>query len=94
MSDATIISFPERAEDRLRHALRRLDEALAEQRQAVGAWRGELGNLADATTQLDGSLSAFRDNLQHLAVAARDVDAEAKRLGRTANLMLRLTQDR
>lgn len=94
MSDATIITFPERAEDRLRHALRRLDEALTEQRQAVGAWRGEIGGLADATAKLDGSLNAFRHNLQHLAVAARDVDEEARRLGRTADLMERLHQER
>jgi ABC-type transporter Mla subunit MlaD len=90
MTDPTIIAFPERAEDRLRHALRRLDEALAEQRAAVGAWRGELGQLAEATARLDGSLRGFRDNLQHLAVAARDVDQEVKRLDRTADLMMRL----
>ena len=66
MSDATIISFPARDEDRLRHALRRLDEALAEQREAVGAWRGELSSLATVTARLDGSLAAFRDKMQHL----------------------------
>ena len=93
MSDATIFSFPERGEDRLRLALRRLDEALAEQREAVGAWRGELGSLADVTARLDGSLAAFRNNMQHLAIAAQELDHEAARLSRTADLMQQLTRE-
>lgn len=84
MRDATILPFPARAEDRLRVALRRLDEALNAQRAAVGAWRGELAELAVATGDLGQSLESFRDGLDDLALAVRDADAEARRLERTA----------
>lgn len=87
MSEGEILTFPERPEDRLRLALRRLDEALAEQHEAVSAWRGELSGLAQATARLDGSLQDFRGNLQTLASAARLVDDEVGRLGRTARAM-------
>ncbi|MBX9700818.1 MAG: hypothetical protein K2X74_15380 [Acetobacteraceae bacterium] len=90
MTTNDIITFPDRPEDRLRLALRRLDDALAEQRAAVGAWRAELGGLAEATAQLDGSLTEFHGQLRHLAAAAREVDDEAGRLSRTADMMARL----
>jgi len=87
MLDAIILDFPGRPEDRLRIALRRLDEALDAQRAALGAWRGELDELAAATDGLEGSLASFRDGLDTLAVAVRDADAEARRLERTAATM-------
>ncbi len=90
MRDATILSFPVRAEDRLRVALRRLDEALDAQRAALGAWRGELAELAVATEDLGQSLETFRDGLDDLASAVRDADAEARRLERTAAVMAAL----
>ena len=94
MSDAAILVFPARPEDRLRLAFRRLDEALAEQRAAVGAWRREIGGLAEATSRLGGSLHAFRDNLQALAETTRQAEEQAKRLDRTADAMLALVPDR
>lgn len=90
MADATIFAFPARPEDRLRVALRRLDEALDAQRAAIGQWRGELAELATATGDLGQSLESFRDGLDDLASAVREADVEAHRLERTAAAMVAL----
>ena len=92
MTDADILAFPARPEDRLRLALRRLDDALTEQREAVSAWRQELGGLAEATARLDGSMRHFRGNLASLATVAQEVDTEVKRLGETADLLARISE--
>ncbi|MBV1798624.1 hypothetical protein [Siccirubricoccus sp. G192] len=55
-----ILPFPIRPDDRLRRALRQLDLALAEQRQAVAGLRGELARLGEAVCGLDDSLGQFR----------------------------------
>lgn len=86
MHQIAILAFPRRPEDRLRLALRRLDEALAGQREAVRAWRGELGGLAHATVALNDSLGSFQDALDEVAKDARHADAEARRLTRTIDL--------
>ncbi len=87
MQGVDLIAFPHRPDDRMRLALRRLDEALEEQRTAVAAWRAEIGLLAGATRGLDDSLQEFRHGLGDLAGAARQAQEEAARLERTAEAM-------
>ena len=90
MSQSALISFPQRPEDRLRLALRQLEEALAAQSRAVSAWRSEIGALSTATERLDGSLTRYRDGLDGLAQAAAVARQEAQRLERTAARMASL----
>lgn len=90
MSDATLLAFPQRPEDRLRLALRRLEEGLDEQRQAVACWRAGLADLAAAMKGLDATVTAYRAELDGLAAATRQARAEARRLERTADRMLAL----
>jgi len=88
---AALLVFPQRPDDRLRLALRRLDAALAEQRQAVAAWREGIAELAAAATSLDASVAAFRSELDGVAQAVRHAGEEARQLERTADGMLALT---
>jgi len=85
--DHTVLAFPTREEARLRLALRRLDEALEEQRAAVAAWRAELGLLGEVTAALDDTVAAFRAELDSTAEAVRAVGDEARRLEQTAEVM-------
>jgi hypothetical protein len=86
--EAILVTFPQRPDDRLRLALRRLDEALAEQKQAVAAWRAGLSELASVASGLDGAVTAFRTTLDGVAESVRHAGDEARRLERTADAML------
>lgn len=55
---AAVHAFPERPENRLRHALRGLEEALAAQRLAVLSLRDEMRGLSGALAGLAGSWQA------------------------------------
>ena len=87
MSDRSILPFPHRPDDRLRLSLRRLDEALAEQRAAVTAWRREIGALSAARLCLESSFGELRGELRRLAGAAGKVRTEALHLSRTAEAL-------
>ncbi len=87
-AEAVLFAFPARPEDRLRLALRRLEESLEEQRQAVAAWRESLAALKTATGDLGGSLESFQGELAGTAAAVRAVGDEARRLEVTADAML------
>ncbi len=65
---AEILPFPARPvpEDpqaRLDAALAALEEALAQQRLAVGEWRGQISTLHDSMIGLGASLTTYRDSL-------------------------------
>ncbi len=85
---ASLLTFPNRAEDRLRLALHRLDAALAAQREAVAAWRAELGRLGTAVRGLDGSVTELQRGFDSTAEALRRADQETQQLDRTADAML------
>ena len=52
-SSAILLAFPARPDDRLRHALRNLEAALAEQSAAVAGLRTELAGLSGAVSGLE-----------------------------------------
>lgn len=86
-SPAELLPFPERAESRLRLALRRLDAALSEQRQAVAGLRAELASLSGALGGIETSLHGYRGALGETAAALDRATLEARRLERTAEAM-------
>ncbi len=64
-SSAQILPFPaeRRAEDRLQAALRSLENALDEQRDAMTEFRAHLGALGGAVAELEDSLHRYRGRL-------------------------------
>lgn len=85
---AEILPFPHKPDDRLRAALRRLDDALAEQKLAFTEFRANLAALSGAVTGLKGSVHAYQDTLTVTqADVARSHEA-ARRLEATANIWL------
>lgn len=60
---AQILAFPQKPEDRLRAALRSLEAALAEQKDAFGALRTNLTALGGAVSGLETSLHGYRGAL-------------------------------
>lgn len=85
---ADILPFPHQPEDRLRVALRRLDDALIEQKLAFTEFRANLGALGGAVAGLKGSVHAYQDTLAATrADLARSHDA-ARRLEATADIWL------
>jgi hypothetical protein len=85
MSDAAILDFPQRSGDRLRLALRRLDDALSEQRAAVATWRGEFAGLAGMTSRLGEALHRYHTGLDDLSLALRKVGRDVQGLDRVAD---------
>lgn len=83
-AEAAILAFPARAPDRLRHALRSLDIALAEQREAVAGLRRDMGALAGATSGLGNSLGDLGTALDRTAGETARAGAEARRLEKLA----------
>lgn len=86
---AVVLAFPARPEDRLRHALRSLEAALAEQSVAVAGLRAELGALSGAVSGLEGSLTCYAGGLDQAAAAAAGAGQAARALEATADGMLR-----
>jgi chromosome segregation ATPase len=87
MQDSIVFAFPHTDHDRLRLALRRLEDALAEQRAAIRDFRGSLGELRQAATGLQGSLTSYREKLDGAACGLRHARAAALRLQDTAEQM-------
>ena len=85
---SSLLAFPERPQDRLRRALRRLDAALADQAAAVAGFRRELGLLSEAVEALGGSLQASAGELQDTQAALASAGAKARQLEATADAML------
>jgi chromosome segregation ATPase len=86
---AAVIAFPVNPETRLRVALRNLDAALAEQRQAVAAFRKELAALGGAVSQLEDSAVELRERLSDAAAETERAREASAQLMRTANEMQR-----
>jgi len=87
VSPAQLLSFPERAESRLRLALWRLDAALSAQRKAIAGLRAELTSLGDALAGVESSLQSYRGALGEAAAGLDRAALEARRLERTAEIM-------
>lgn len=68
---AEIIPFPSRPTEpdgkaRLTEALANLHKALDEQKEAIAAWRGAMGELRESMQRLSGGLSAYQVELVKL----------------------------
>lgn len=81
---AEILAFPAKPEDRLRAALRSLERALAEQKDAFGALRANLAALGRAVTGLETSVQDYRGALAGTAREVELAGASARRLEATA----------
>lgn len=89
-ASATIIPFPVRPsaqeappgepspQDRLARAVESLNKAMADQRQAVAAWREVLAELKASTTKLDESLRGYRSNLRTLGNSVSALHSKAR----------------
>jgi septation ring formation regulator EzrA len=91
--DAAILTFPNSGERRLRIALRNLDAALEEQRQAVAAFRAELAHLGSAIQELGDSAQGLQDRLHEVAEDNSLAHEAALRLQQTAAAMDRMGCD-
>lgn len=85
---ADILAFPQKPEDRLRAALRRLDDALAEQKLAFTEFRTNLAALGGAVNGLEGSLNQYRGSLATTQEDVARSHAAARRLEATADIWL------
>ncbi|MCC7347038.1 MAG: hypothetical protein IT538_06535, partial [Variibacter sp.] len=65
--NAELIAYPDTTERRLRRALRQLDAALADQRQAVAAFRTQIGALNGAVVRLGDRAASLRGALDGAA---------------------------
>ncbi|HEV7268953.1 MAG TPA: hypothetical protein VGN83_29200 [Falsiroseomonas sp.] len=81
---ARLLDFPDTTERRLRRALRQLDAALAEQRQAVAEFRGRIGDLNVAVARLGERTESLRDVLAGAAVDTARAHAASRELLATA----------
>jgi ABC-type phosphate transport system auxiliary subunit len=88
MTDTSaILPFPQTSPDRLRLAMRRLQDAVAAQANAMQAFRAELGALRQATQGLEGSLDRYRSALTGVTVELVQAKAAARSLEQTAAWM-------
>jgi chromosome segregation ATPase len=87
MQDSTVFAFPRNDQDRLRLALRRLEEAVTEQQAAIRDFRASLGELRQAATGLEDSLGTYRHRLDDTATSLRQAQAATLQLGETATKM-------
>jgi chromosome segregation ATPase len=86
---AAILDFPQSPEARLRVALRQLDAALAEQREAIAAFRAQITSLGDAVSGLEGSAATLRESLSEAAAETERAQQAAGTLMATAEAMQR-----
>jgi len=85
---APVTAFPQRPEDRLRLALRRLDAAIGEQSAATAALRTAVGDLSDTMSRLGQSVNGYRDALHTTQGEVDRAMAAARRLQETADRMV------
>ncbi len=86
---AAIIPFPVRQaakpavapdQERLANALNALNAALANQREALAAWRAVLGELKTTTSGLDENLQRYRSSLRTLGNSVSSLRDKTKTL--------------
>lgn len=89
---AQVIPFPERPapdpQARLRAALAGLDQALANERDAVAAWRQGLAELHGGMEALGRSLRAYHGRLGALDAGLARLGTEARALERVSHAAL------
>lgn len=79
--------FPLRPEDRLRLALRRLDEAVAEQCEAATSLRAAIGDLSGTMARLGAGVAQYRMALDSTAAEIERALANGRALQATADRM-------
>jgi len=84
---AALLQFPQQPEDRLRLALRRLEEALTEQARTVKQFRGTLGQLRQTTDGLAAQLHGYQAALDGTAGKLQQANETARELERKADHM-------
>ena len=89
---AELIAYPDSTERRLRRALRKLDAALADQREAVAEFRSQLGALNGAVISLGDRAASLRNALAGAAVENHRARAASQALLATAAKMEALTR--
>ncbi len=88
MTDTSaVLSFPQAPQDRLRLALRRLQDALDAQAEAVREFRTQIGALRQAATVLDISLGNYQSALTDVKVELVHAKAAVRSLEHTASRM-------
>ncbi len=75
-----VTASPSQEQDRLKRALDSLNAALAEQRVALKAWRGAMGELKESTAALEDSLQRYRGNLRSLSSSVSSLREKARSL--------------
>lgn len=92
MHSADILPFrtktPPQPEDRLRSALRQLDDAMAGQKLALTEFRTNLGALGGAVAGLQSRLQSYRGSLASTAQDVKIAGNAARRLEATADIWL------
>lgn len=73
-----IATFPMRAEDRLRLALRRLEDAIGEQSQATAGLRAAIGDLSGTMARLGTGVASYRSALDGTAAEIERALAAAR----------------
>ena len=84
---AMVAAFPSRPEDRLRLALRRLDEAIGEQSAATAGLREAIGDLSRTMARLGESVNGYRTALDSTAAEIERALTASRRLEVTASRM-------
>jgi hypothetical protein len=79
--------FPQRPEDRLRLALRRLDAAIAEQSDATAGLKAAIGDLSRTMQRLGQSVTGYRSALDTTASEIERALSSARTLKATADRM-------
>jgi septal ring factor EnvC (AmiA/AmiB activator) len=83
----SVAAFPQRPEDRLRLALRRLEEAIGEQSAATAGLRSAIGDLSRTMSRLGESVTGYRSALDTTASEIERALAASRRLEATAGRM-------
>jgi hypothetical protein len=86
---ARLIAFPQTPEQRLRVAVRSLESALAAQATAMAGFRSAIGELGSAMRGLEARTLDYRRSLDGLAGQVAGASLAARKLGDTAEQMLR-----
>jgi chromosome segregation ATPase len=86
-TQTVVARFPQRPEDRLRLALRRLDEAVAEQSEATAGLRAAIGDLSRTMNRLGQSVAGYRSALDSTAAEIERALAASRTLQATAGRM-------
>src|SRR5262249_10798551 len=79
--------------ERLQRALQGLDQALADQRMAIAAWRRAIGELHSTVAGLGGSLERHRGSLDGLATRVEGLHQQAVQLARAPDLAMVIASD-